>query len=106
MLRLFQTLQCTALSVALPQAPTSKWLKIYLAEGVPCSDFESGTGSDVWMKSCDALSLPSKSLCAEVSSRADCATSALLLVSLQAASLSSYRTIQFRGLVLMWQARV
>ena len=78
-LRLFQTLQCTALSVTLPQAPTSKWLKIYLAEGVPCSDFESGTGSDVWMKSCDALSLPSKSLCAEVSSRADCATNASMI---------------------------
>ena len=54
-----------------------KPLKIYLAEGVPCSDFEPGTGSGVRMKSCDAFGSSSKAAWEEISGRADRATSAL-----------------------------
>ena len=77
-LRLFQTLQCTALSVALQQAPTSKTTKIYLAEEMQYSYLGSRTGSGVRMKSCDAFGSSSKAAWEEISGRADRATSALL----------------------------
>jgi len=64
------------------EAPTGKTTKIYLAEEMQYSYLGSRTGSGVRMKSCDALSLASKPVSAEISSRADRATSALLQVCL------------------------